>query len=393
MSANAACLDRRAALRRRQDHLDSGADARLSPEGRQSRRTEIRAGLYRSGLSQGGARPRQLQSRLLGDGSGACSAALAGQAAQGAELVLAEGSMGLFDGVPAPAGRTGASADVAAALGLPVLLVLDASGQAQSAGAIAKGCATFDPRVTIAGVVLNKIGSPRHLLLATAGIEAAGLKVVGALAQAGRDRRCRNVISASCRPAKLLSWRRGSTPSRLSSQQHVDLDAVLALAAPLRATSGAKLPPWRRRAKKSPSRATRLFPFFIRIFSAAGGRRAPNSSFSRRSPTRRRRSDCDACWLPGGYPELHAGELAGHARFLAGLRAFRGEKARAWRMRRLHGSRRGLDRRGGKSRTKWRACLSVETSFAKRKMTLGYRDATLLADCALGARRAKIARP
>ncbi|MGO9392322.1 nucleotide-binding protein, partial [Rhodoblastus sp.] len=64
---------------------------------------------------------------------------LAGRAAQGANLLLAEGSMGLFDGVPAALGRSGASADVAAALGLPVLLVLDASGQAQTAGAIAKG--------------------------------------------------------------------------------------------------------------------------------------------------------------------------------------------------------------------------------------------------------------
>ena len=107
--------------------------------------------------------------------------ALAGLAAQDASLVLAEGSMGLFDGVPAAIGRSGASADIAAALGLPALLVLDASGQAQTAGAVAKGCATFDPRVKIVGVALNKIGSPRHLLLARSGVEAAGLKFVGAL--------------------------------------------------------------------------------------------------------------------------------------------------------------------------------------------------------------------
>src|SRR5208282_3638711 len=111
--------------------------------------------------------------------------ALAAQAAAKCELALCEASMGLFDGVPATSGRSGASADVAAALGLPVLLVLDASGQAQTAGAIAKGCALFDPRLKIGGVVLNKIGSPRHLLLAKSGIEAAGLKVVGALPKQG----------------------------------------------------------------------------------------------------------------------------------------------------------------------------------------------------------------
>ena len=68
-------------------------------------------------------------------------AALAARAAGESTLALCEASMGLFDGVPAERGRTGASADVAAALGMPVLLVIDVSGQAQSAAAIVKGCA------------------------------------------------------------------------------------------------------------------------------------------------------------------------------------------------------------------------------------------------------------
>src|ERR1700760_2892987 len=89
--------------------------------------------------------------------------------------------MGLFDGVPGPAGRSGSSADVAAALGWPVLLVLDASGQSQSAAAVVKGCATYDPRITVAGVVLNRVGSPRHARLATEAIQALGIPVVGAL--------------------------------------------------------------------------------------------------------------------------------------------------------------------------------------------------------------------
>ncbi|MBV8472858.1 MAG: cobyrinate a,c-diamide synthase, partial [Hyphomicrobiales bacterium] len=107
--------------------------------------------------------------------------ALAERAARGADLILVEASMGLFDGVPAPAGRSGASADVAAALGLPVLLTLDVSGQAQSAAAIVKGCALYDARVKIAGVVLNKVGSPRHRRLASEAIEGLGIPVVGSL--------------------------------------------------------------------------------------------------------------------------------------------------------------------------------------------------------------------
>src|SRR5438270_10676286 len=85
--------------------------------------------------------------------------AVTSRVARNRALVICEASMGLFDGVPAQPGGSGASADVAAALSTPVLLVLDVSGQAQSAAALAKGCATYDDRITIAGVILNRIGS------------------------------------------------------------------------------------------------------------------------------------------------------------------------------------------------------------------------------------------
>ena len=97
------------------------------------------------------------------------------------ELILCEGLMGLFDGVPGEPGRTGSSADVAAALGWPVLLVLDISGQSQTAAAIVQGCAGFDPRIKIAGVVLNRVASLRHRSLVSASIEALGIPVLGAL--------------------------------------------------------------------------------------------------------------------------------------------------------------------------------------------------------------------
>src|SRR6202035_1637570 len=70
-------------------------------------------------------------------------AALAARTANESALALCEASMGLFDGVAADGGRTGASADVAAALDMPVLLVIDVSGQAQSAAAIVHGCAGY----------------------------------------------------------------------------------------------------------------------------------------------------------------------------------------------------------------------------------------------------------
>ena len=106
---------------------------------------------------------------------------LAGAAARGRDLFLCEASMGLFDGVPAAPGRSGASADVAATLGAPVVLALDVSGQAQSAAAIVKGCASYDPRIAIAGVILNRVGSARHKRLVGDAIEALGVPVVGSL--------------------------------------------------------------------------------------------------------------------------------------------------------------------------------------------------------------------
>src|SRR6185312_17013669 len=89
--------------------------------------------------------------------------------------------MGLFDGVEGEAGRTGASADLAARYRLPVVLVLDVTAQAQSAAAVARGFMTHDPDVRIAGVILNKVGSPRHQRLVGDAIAALGLRVVGAI--------------------------------------------------------------------------------------------------------------------------------------------------------------------------------------------------------------------
>ncbi|MEL6769252.1 MAG: cobyrinate a,c-diamide synthase, partial [Pseudomonadota bacterium] len=104
----------------------------------------------------------------------------------GAEMVLAEGSMGLFDGV-ASAGESGrgSSAELAIRMGWPVLLVVDVSGQAQSAAATALGFASYNPALKLAGVLLNRVASPRHERLARLGFEAVGLPVLGCLPRRG----------------------------------------------------------------------------------------------------------------------------------------------------------------------------------------------------------------
>src|SRR4051812_26888927 len=107
---------------------------------------------------------------------------LAGRAAQGAELLLIEGVMGLFDG--ANDGTVSSTADVARLLDAPVILVVDAGGLSQSVAAVAHGFATIDPRVHLAGVICNRVGSPRHTDLLRAALAPLGIPLLGAL---GRD--------------------------------------------------------------------------------------------------------------------------------------------------------------------------------------------------------------
>ena len=107
---------------------------------------------------------------------------LAVEAGQGADILVVEGVMGLFDQAAEPGveGRGGA-AEVAATLGAPVVLVIDASGMAQSVGAVAAGFRNFAAGPSIAGVVLNRVASARHEALLREGCDSAGVEVLGVL--------------------------------------------------------------------------------------------------------------------------------------------------------------------------------------------------------------------
>ena len=100
-----------------------------------------------------------------------------------ADIALVEGVMGLFDGVAQP-GQTarGATADLAALFGWPVVLVLDVGGQTETAAAVAMGCARYRDDVRIAGVILNRVSSPRHLALVAPAFDRIGIRVFGAIA-------------------------------------------------------------------------------------------------------------------------------------------------------------------------------------------------------------------
>lgn len=313
--------------------------------------------------------------------------ALAVAAGEGCGLVLCEGVMGLFDGVAGEPGRTGSSADVAAALGWPVLLLLDASGQSQTAAAIVHGCASFDPRIKIAGVVLNRVASPRHRRLASEAIEAFGLPVLGALP---RDEK----ISL---PERHLGLVQAGETAGLDAaldriarfiEEHADTGAILSCARGTTAlacagSSPALPPPAQRIAIARDEAFSFLYPHLLAGWRNAGAEIAFFSPLANESPP----DHCDLCWLPGGYPELHAGPIAAAERFLAGLRRF-------VETRPAHGECGGymvlgqsLTDQAGHAHP-MAGLLGASFSFAKRKLHLGYRQARLAAPHPLGAKGA-----
>jgi cobyrinic acid a,c-diamide synthase len=263
-------------------------------------------------------------------------------------------------------------------MGWPVLLVLDPSGQAQTAAAVASGLRDFRGDVRIAGVVLNRVASPRHENLVRRAKEGAGIAVVGALPRhppIALAERHLGLVQAEelARLNELIA-----EAARLVAER-VDLDAVLRLAecswtaspasAPARVT-----PPGQRVALARDAAFSFIYPHILEGWRAAGAEILPFSPLADEGPD----DSAHVCWLPGGYPELHAGRIAANARFRNGLKAFA-------QTRPVHGECGGYmvlgealtDAKG--TRHAMTGLLSLETSFAKRRMHLGYRLAELTA--------------
>jgi cobyrinic acid a,c-diamide synthase len=312
--------------------------------------------------------------------------ALAGQAADGADIVVIEGVMGLFDGAATAAGQRGATADLAAHFGLPVLLVLDVARQAQSAAALVRGFAAHDPAVKVAGVILNRVGSEHHRALVADAIAVLDVPVLGALPREA-------ALALPERHLGLVQAREHSELAALidrlaaAAERHLDLNAIVARAEPVM-TAGAMArpiyvpalpPPGQRIALASDQAFSFVYPHLIEAWRRAGAEIFAFSPLADEPPP----DSADSCWLPGGYPELHADALAAARRFSQGLRRFAETRP-------VHGECGGymvlgesLEDAAGK-RHAMTGLLGHATSFARRKLHLGYRTARLLADGVLG---------
>jgi cobyrinic acid a,c-diamide synthase len=308
--------------------------------------------------------------------------ALMHAAARDPEYLVVEGAMGLFDGVAGPRGRTGAAADLAKYFRLPVLLVLDVSGQSQSAAAIVRGFAAHDPAVRIAGVVLNRVASERHRTLVVGAIDQLGIPVLGSVP---RDD---TFVLPERHLGLVQAVEHADLAARLSvladmAERRIDLDAVLRLAVPPdihdSGLTAALPPPGQRIALASDDAFSFVYPHLVDGWRRAGAEIVSFSPLADEPP----RQACDVCWLPGGYPELHAGRLAAATRFLRGL-------ARFAESRPVHGECGGymvlgeyLEDADG-VRHRMAGLLAHATSFSRRKLNLGYREARLLAPSPIG---------
>jgi cobyrinic acid a,c-diamide synthase len=302
--------------------------------------------------------------------------AISAQAA-GAQICVGEGSMGLYDGV-ATKGQTafGTSAETAKRMGWPVVLVVDVGGQAQSAAATALGFKNYDPDLPFAGVILNRVASPRHERLTRLGMERAGLKVLGSLPRRGDltlPERHLGLIQAVEHPdleAAIAGY-------AAFLREHVDLEAIKRVAAASSGPDGPSsaalpAPPAQRIALARDAAFSFTYPHLLKGWRDAGAEILPFSPLADEAPA----ADADLVWLPGGYPELHGGTLAAAETFRAGLRKHAETKP-------VHGECGGymalgealIDKQG--TRHRMAGLLGLVTSYEKRKFHLGYRRAVL----------------
>ena len=260
--------------------------------------------------------------------------------------------------------------------------MIDVSGQSQSAAAIARGFVSHDPEVRIGGIVLNRFGSERHRKLVADAIGGLEIPILGAIP---RDT---DLVLPERHLGLVQANEHGDLAKRLArladtAEAHLDLDAIRLLAAPPRLSVGGSAtpiaPPGQRIALAQDAAFSFVYPHVVDGWRRAGAEISTFSPLGDEAPP----EDCDTCWLPGGYPELHAELLAGADRFRSSLARFAATRP-------VHGECGGymvlgesLEDGAGIAH-RMAGLLSHATSFAKPKLHLGYREARLLADSPLG---------
>jgi len=299
----------------------------------------------------------------------ATCAGLLSELAADSDLVIVEGVMGLFDG---PQGAEGSTADLAAALGLPVVLVVDCSHQAQSVAALVHGFASYSKDVEMAGVILNRVKGDRHESLLREALPPS-CPVLGVLRQSDSiNMPSRHLGLVQAQENQSLETLIESAAAGVARETFLDKLSQIGTDITNQAPGVAVPPPAQRIAVARDVAFGFAYPHLLTGWRAQGAAIETFSPLNDEPPPA-----ADFLFLPGGYPELHAGTLAANQRFLNGLRSFTGTVYGECGGYMVLGQR--LTDAEGQAHT-MAGLLPVETSFAKPRLHLGYRQL----DCASG---------
>lgn len=220
----------------------------------------------------------------------------------GADAAVIEGVMGLYDGMDAT--EVGSSAQVAKILGVPVLLVINVHGMSRSAGAVELGFSRFDPEVKIAGTILNRVGSERHLSMLRSSLK---LPIIGAIPR-------KKEIELKSRHLGLeMGFEKEHDLNALADlvEENADLNRILEMTCD--PCSDIEKEPEQERVVRIGIALDEAFCFYYHENFSELQRRGAELVFF--SPIRDNMPDVDGIYIGGGYPELHARELeAGLAR-------------------------------------------------------------------------------
>ncbi len=298
----------------------------------------------------------------------------------GADIAVVEGVMGLFDGrisADAVGPARGSTAQVAGLLGAPVVLVVDARGQSHSIAALLHGFSTFDTSVRLVGVILNRVGTPRHEQVLRQACEQAGVAVLGAIPRTAElEVPSRHLGLVTAVEYGALAERAVAAMTDLVAR-HVDIPALVAAAAsnvgavPWSPDVSAPVPPVR-----IALAAGRAFSFGYaehrELLSAAGAEVVDFDPLVDGLP-----EDTAALVIPGGFPEQFTAELSANEVVRAQIRALAAAGAP------VHAECAGLtylvDDLDGVPMC---GVLTGSARFTER-LTLGYRDAVAVTESAL----------
>lgn len=294
--------------------------------------------------------------------------------------VICEGVMGLFDGALMEHGST---ADLSEVTGWPVILIIDAAAQGASAGAVLHGFSTHRPNFSPAGVIFNRTGGVRHKnILREAAVKAApDVKVLGFVPRAiDLDLPDRHLGLVQAVEHDNLENFLNSAASLVA--ENIDVDELLLMARPIKLNDyGAPSPiaPLGQRIAIADDEAFSFrYSLTLKGWRNEGAELSFFSPLNDEAPPR----DVDAVYLPGGYPELHCHRLASSNNFMLGLRS--AAESGAMVFGECGGYMvlgKGLVDVEGKYHA-MAGLLPLETSFAQRKLNLGYREVELDAKAA-----------